>query len=256
MLHHPTLADSLIDPARIDHPPRRDHGYLDVLGPESDEPVSVANRFMQSPLLAAIYEPAWRPMFTRGFSYGGKSTLKAHTALMDEIAGRGDHKILDVACGPGLYTRELAAQLGMAGVCIGLDLSGPMLRRAVRDNSAERVDYIRGSAHSLPFADATFDTVVCLAALYLIPDPEQAVRELCRVAGPDGQIVVFTSLRTRAASLPGVTTAMRIGGFRAFGRDEVTGWLRAQGWTDIDQTVTGQGQFIRARRAVALRVAT
>ncbi|MBN7461183.1 methyltransferase domain-containing protein, partial [Mycobacteroides abscessus subsp. abscessus] len=111
-------------------------------------------------------------------------------------------------------------------------------------------------AHSLPFADATFDTVVCLAALYLIPDPEQAVRELCRVAGPDGQIVVFTSLRTRAASLPGVTTAMRIGGFRAFGRDEVTGWLRAQGWTDIDQTVTGQGQFIRARRAVALRVAT
>lgn len=32
MLHHPTLADSLIDPARIDHPPRRDHGYLDVLG--------------------------------------------------------------------------------------------------------------------------------------------------------------------------------------------------------------------------------
>ncbi|MDM2351178.1 class I SAM-dependent methyltransferase, partial [Mycobacteroides abscessus] len=164
MLHHPTLADSLIDPARIDHPPRRDHGYLDVLGPESDEPVSVANRFMQSPLLAAIYERAWRPMFTRGFSYGGKSTLKAHTALMDEIAGRGDHKILDVACGPGLYTRELAAQLGTAGVCIGLDLSGPMLRRAVRDNSAERVDYIRGSAHSLPFADATFDTVVCLAA--------------------------------------------------------------------------------------------
>ncbi|CPY68077.1 Similarity with UbiE/COQ5 methyltransferase [Mycobacteroides abscessus] len=112
MLHHPTLADSLIDPARIDHPPRRDHGYLDVLGPESDEPVSVANRFMQSPLLAAIYERAWRPMFTRGFSYGGKSTLKAHTALMNEIAGRGDHKILDVACGPGLYTRELAAQLG------------------------------------------------------------------------------------------------------------------------------------------------
>ncbi|CPZ51122.1 Similarity with UbiE/COQ5 methyltransferase [Mycobacteroides abscessus] len=138
MLHHPTLADSLIDPARIDHPPRRDHGYLDVLGPESDEPVSVANRFMQSPLLAAIYERAWRPMFTRGFSYGGKSTLKAHTALMNEIAGRGDHKILDVACGPGLYTRELAAQLGTAGVCIGLDLSGPMLRRAVRDNSAER----------------------------------------------------------------------------------------------------------------------
>ncbi|CPZ65384.1 Similarity with UbiE/COQ5 methyltransferase [Mycobacteroides abscessus] len=130
MLHHPTLADSLIDPARIDHPPRRDHGYLDVLGPESDEPVSVANRFMQSPLLAAIYERAWRPMFTRGFSYGGKSTLKAHTALMNEIAGRGDHKILDVACGPGLYTRELAAQLGTAGVCIGLDLSGPMLRRA------------------------------------------------------------------------------------------------------------------------------
>lgn len=251
-----TLAETFVDPTRITQSPRREHGYLDVLGPEDDEPVSLANRFMQSRLLAAIYERAWRPMFTRGFSYGGKSTLKAHTALMGEIAGRGDLKILDVACGPGLYTRELAAQLGNDGACIGLDLSGPMLRRAVRDNSAEHIDYIRGSAHALPFADATFDTVVCLAALYLIPNPEQAVRELCRVAGPGGQIVIFTSLRTPAASLPGVTGAMRIGGFRAFGREEVTGWLRAQGWTDIDQTLTGQGQFIRARREAALRIAT
>ncbi|WJR36559.1 class I SAM-dependent methyltransferase [Mycobacteroides immunogenum] len=259
MLQDPKLAESLVDLTRIAHPPRRHHGYLDVLGPEkpeNDEPLSLANRFMQSPLLAAIYERAWRPMFTRGFSYGGKSTLRTHTTLMDEIAGRGDHKILDVACGPGLYTRELAAQLGTDGVCIGLDLSGPMLHRAVRDNSAEHVDYIRGSAHALPFADASFDTVVCLAALYLIPDPEQAVRELCRVAGADGQIVIFTSLRTPAASLPGVTRAMRAGGFRAFGRDEITGWLRAQGWTNIDQTLTGQGQFVRARREAALRMAT
>jgi ubiquinone/menaquinone biosynthesis C-methylase UbiE len=142
----------------------------------------------------------------------------------------------------------LATSLADGGACIGLDLSEPMLRRAVRDNTTDYVDYVRGSAHALPFADGTFDTVVCLAALYLIPDPEQAVRELCRVANPSGQIAIFTSLQTPLATLPGAEAAMRIGGFRAFGRDEITGWLRAYGWVDIDQTLTGQGQFIRARR--------
>lgn len=240
----PGLAESLIDPSRVAHPPVRRHGYLDVIGPTPDEPVSPANRLMQSRLLAAVYERAWRPMFTRMFSYGGTGTRQVHRALLSDIGGG---RILDVACGPGLYTRALAGQLEGDGVCIGLDLSEPMLRRALRDNKIERVDYVRGSAHTLPFADATFDTVVCLAALYLIPDPEQAVRELCRVAAPSGEIAIFTSLSTPLASLPGMPRAMRVGGFRAFGRHEVTGWLQALGWRDISQTLTGQGQFIRAR---------
>lgn len=243
------LAETFVDPTRVTRPPvRTSHGYLDALAPDTDEPVSLANRFMQSPLLAAVYERAWRPMFTRMFSYGGRGTATVHTELMRDIAIGGGQKILDVACGPGLYTRQLATSLADGGACIGLDLSEPMLRRAVRDNAGARVDYVRGSAHALPFADGAFDTVVCLAALYLIPNPEQAVRELCRVAGPAGQIAIFTSLQTPLASLPGAAAAMRVGGFRAFGRDEITGWLRTYGWTDIDQTLTGQGQFIRARR--------
>lgn len=243
-----TLADRFIDTARLTREPLRVDGYLDLIGPDPDEPVSFANRAMQSRSLAAIYQRLWRPMFTRWFSFGGKSTLRAHTALMRDIAAAGEQNILDVACGPGLYTRELASCLGENGACIGIDLSAPMLRRAVRDNSGARVDYIRGSALDLPFADATFDTVLCLAALYLIPDPQRAVHELCRVAAPEGQIAIFTSLRTRISSYPGAARTERLSGMRMFGRDEVTGWLRDAGWTDIDQSLVGQGQFIRARR--------
>ncbi|MBS4103640.1 class I SAM-dependent methyltransferase, partial [Tsukamurella paurometabola] len=168
--------------------------------------------------------------------------------LLDELTGRGDQKLLDVACGPGLYTKPLARKLSDEGVVVGLDVSPAMLQRAVRDNADDRVAYLRGSALELPFPDDTFDTVVCLAALYLIPAPRIAVREICRVAEPGGRVALFTSLQTPLTSVLGSSTAERVSGFRWFGKDEITGWLREYGLVDVQQTVSGQGQFVTARK--------
>ncbi len=209
--------------------------------------MSFGNHLMQSPAVAAVYERLWRPGFTRLFSLGGVGTREAHDALLADLAPAGSSRVLDVACGPGLYTRRLAAGLSDAGLAVGVDLSGPMLRRAAADNPAPQVAYVLAGAEDLPFSDAAFDVVVCLAALYLIPDPHRAVREMCRVAAPSGEVVVFTSLRTRLSSLPGVERLLAAGGYRVFGRDEVTGWLREAGWSRIEHRISGQGQFIRAR---------
>ncbi|GAB3129801.1 class I SAM-dependent methyltransferase [Tsukamurella serpentis] len=241
-------AEALLDPARIGRAPDRTRGYLDVLAPESARPAGLGNVLMQNPALAAVYEKAWRPAFTRLFSLGGTGTMSRQEVLLDELVGRGEQRVLDVACGPGLYTRPLARKLTGDGVAIGLDVSEPMLARAVRDNSGDHVAYVRGSALELPFADRTFDTVVCLAALYLIPAPRLAVREICRVTRGGGRIALFTSLQTPLTSVFGSSTAERISGFRWFGREEVTGWLRESDMADIDQVISGQGQFVTARR--------
>ncbi|MDF0528305.1 class I SAM-dependent methyltransferase [Tsukamurella sp. 8F] len=204
---------------------------------------------MQSPVVAAVYERVWRPAFTRLFSLGGGGTAELHDALLADLALEGETTLLDVGCGPGLYTRRLASGLRGDGLAVGVDLSAPMLRRAAADNSGSHIAYVRASALDLPFPDGAFGTVVCLAALYLIPDPERAVREMCRTAAHDGEVVVFTSLRTPLSSLPFAERALAAGGYRLFGRHEVTGWLRAEGLTAIEQKLSGQGQFIRARRA-------
>ena len=208
---------------------------------------SLAQRAMNNPLLSDVYERLWRPMFTRLFSFGGSSTEVTDRALVAYLSRPGDRTILDVACGPGNYTRRLSTELTGDGRCIGIDFSPTMLAKAVATNSGERVSYIRGDAHSVPFGDNTFDSVICLAALYLIPDPLPVLDELVRVTKPGGEVAVFTSVATDLSSLPGVQAVASLTGYRIFGRTEIIDRLKAAGAVDVEQTITGQGQFVLAR---------
>jgi ubiquinone/menaquinone biosynthesis C-methylase UbiE len=225
-------------------------GYLDLLEPERSGR-SPTQRVMENPVFAAVYERAWRPVFTRLFSFGGTSTLVAGQRLTEHLARPGDRRILDVACGPGNYTDRFARDLTGDGFCVGLDFSAPMLARAVVDNRAPRAVYVRGDAHRIPFPDDTFDSVCCLAALYLIGDPMQVVDEMVRVVAPGGELAVFTSVETILSAVPGTRTALSLGGFRIFGRDEITDHLTAAGMRDVRQQITGQGQYVTARAPAA-----
>ena len=156
--------------------------------PEAALPTGFSNALMHNPALAAVYQKLWRPAFTRLFSLGGSGTLTAHNDLIADLAIGGEHRLLDIGCGPGLYTRPLAARLDGAGIAVGLDVSAAMLHRATVDNAGERIAYLRGNAVDLPFPDGTFNVVMCLAALYLMPDPWTVVREMSRVTAPGGRL--------------------------------------------------------------------
>jgi SAM-dependent methyltransferase len=243
-----TLAQvrGLLDPTRVSDVIDDSHGYLDLLGPP-ERAASTSLSIMQNPVFATVYERAWRPVFTRLFSLGGTSTQDFDRQLVAHLGRAGDRTVLDVACGPGNYTRKLSQQLTGDGVCVGLDFSIPMIERAVRTNSGPRVAYVRGDAHELPFPDRTFDTVCCLAALYLVPDPDVVLDELARVTAPGGEVAVFTSLRTPLTSLPGVSFIADRSGYHLFRQHEVTDRLRAAGLIDVHQTITGQAQYVTAR---------
>ena len=61
---------------------------------------------MGVPVFSQIYEQLWRPVFTRGFSLGGSSTVDYDRALRAYLARTGDRMVLDVACGAGGTTRD------------------------------------------------------------------------------------------------------------------------------------------------------
>ncbi len=100
------------------------------------------------------------------------------------LAGRS---VLDLACGTGRYSR-IAEQLGAARV-IGVDSSAQMLGQILRKDSGR---VIQASMDALPFADATFDVVICgLATGHLPPDAmRQAMAEMARVLRPGGDAFV------------------------------------------------------------------
>jgi ubiquinone/menaquinone biosynthesis C-methylase UbiE len=98
-------------------------------------------------------------------------------------------EVLEVAVGTGLNLPHYPDDITLTG----LDLSERMLdvaRTRARD-LARDVTLRQGSAHELPFADASFDTVVCTLGLCAIPDHEAAVDEMVRVLRPGGRLILL-----------------------------------------------------------------
>jgi SAM-dependent methyltransferase len=109
--------------------------------------------------------------------------------LLVEASGAGpDDTVLDVACGPGLVVAAFARVLRHA---TGIDVTPAMLARA-RELTAGRgnVTFDHGDVLSLPYPDASFSIVVSRFAFHHFGDPAAVLREMRRVCGPDGRVVV------------------------------------------------------------------
>jgi len=105
-------------------------------------------------------------------------------------------RILDVGCGEGRHT--LSAWLRAPVHAVGVDLSGQDLATA-RSRQAEfqpgvdpsrSLNFIEASALELPFADASFDSVICSEVLEHIFDHRGVIKELERVLRPGGTLIV------------------------------------------------------------------
>jgi demethylmenaquinone methyltransferase/2-methoxy-6-polyprenyl-1,4-benzoquinol methylase len=105
--------------------------------------------------------------------------------LFAKMAFFGKTKVLDIACGTGLVTFNLARLNVSDGYVVGLDLSPSMLRVANRKKHAVRgrceVDFVRAVAEFLPFRDETFRYVTVGLALRNLGDKMAVFRESLRV---------------------------------------------------------------------------
>ena len=105
------------------------------------------------------------------------------------VASRAVGEVLEVAVGTGLNLSHYPSGVRITGV----DISPEMLTMA--GDRAERlgieVTLREGDAQALPFADASFDTVVCTLGLCSIPDDRKAIAEMKRVLRPGGRLLLL-----------------------------------------------------------------
>ena len=117
------------------------------------------------------------------------SRFKKTAQLLAERARPGS-EVLEVAPGPGYLAIELAKR----GYTVSaLDISKSFVKIA-RENAVQagvRVDVRHGNAAAMPFDDASFDVVVCVAAFKNFTDPIGALNEMHRVLRPGGQASIF-----------------------------------------------------------------
>jgi len=244
----------LLDPGR--RPPSAEvtGGFLDLLGPGTrPRDTGRAQRLMFTGAVPLVYERWWRPALGRlakgPLGPGMAEERRIARLLLGLEAGDG---VLDVACGPGNFTREFARLVGPDGLAVGFDASATMLSRAVRDTAAaeaDRIAWIRGDAARLPFSDASFDAVCCFAALHMMAEPWTALDEMTRVLTPGGRIALLTSCRTRtspARAWDGWVGART--GQHMFERDEIVEALEDRGFDPVRRRVAGLAQFVGGRQ--------
>jgi len=110
-------------------------------------------------------------------------TALAIPPLLDAASAGTASKLLDVATGPGSVAAK-AKSLG--AVCIGVDLSPGMIALATASHPG--IDFRVAEVERLPFADQSFDAVVCNFGLGHFPWPETAVAECMRTLKAGGRI--------------------------------------------------------------------
>lgn len=128
----------------------------------------------------------WAPVYD--YTFGMVSTAGRRHAV--EIINSSKGKVLEVGVGTGLSLPEYKSHLDITGI----DLAPEMLEKARERVKSEGLKNVAGlhvmDASNLEFPDATFDTVVGMYLITVVPDPEKVMRELSRVTKPGGTIML------------------------------------------------------------------
>lgn len=114
--------------------------------------------------------------------------------LVQAVGLAPGERVLDVGCGTGIVARHAAARVGSGGEVTGIDVNPAMLAVAgeVTADLDPPIVWKEAAADDLPFADASFDAVLCQQAVQFFPDVPAALAEMHRVLAPGGRLGVST----------------------------------------------------------------
>jgi SAM-dependent methyltransferase len=133
-------------------------------------------------------------------------------AIIDAGRIEAGQRVLDVGCGTGGFSREIAETTGAA--VVGIDVSPDFVEHAAGlAGPRGLLEWVVGEADTLPFADRSFDRILLSLVLHQLDEPERAVAEASRVLADQGLVIVRTIApedaadRVPARYLPSVAAA-------------------------------------------------
>lgn len=130
-------------------------------------------------LISGFQEPRWR-----------------RRAVREAALGPG-MRALDVACGTGKVSADLAAAVAPGGEVVGVDISPRMIDRASERYQRPGLTFVVGDALALPVGDATFDAATIAFGMRNLADYRQGFVELHRAVRPGGRVVCLEIARPR-----------------------------------------------------------
>jgi phosphatidylethanolamine/phosphatidyl-N-methylethanolamine N-methyltransferase len=143
------------------------------------------NTTMDEDAVRNVYR-RWAPVYDSTFGKVAAEGRKHAVELINQKSGR----VLEVGVGTGLSLPAYKRSLEI----VGIDLSPEMLEKAHERVDDENLRNVTGlhemDASDLKFPDASFDIVVAMYVMTVVPEPDKVMRELCRVCRPGGEVML------------------------------------------------------------------
>ena len=140
--------------------------------------------------------------------------------------------VLELATGTGLIAKHI---VNAAAHIEATDASAEMIAEAKRDNRSAKLHFSVQVMFYLPYADQSFDVVIVVNALHIVPEPEKALAEIRRVLKEDGILIAPTFTHADNDFRGNVKAFfMKLVGFRQYSKwssESYLDLLREQGWT-------------------------
>ncbi len=195
-----------------------------------------------------------RAVYTHGHH---ESVLRGHRRrTVDDSAGylvrhlRPGQSLLDIGCGPGTITVDLAARIAPGSV-MAVEVTDDALnlaRAEAQRRGVSNVAFVTSDVHALDFPDNTFDVVHAHQVLQHVADPVQALREMRRVCVPGGLVAVrdadyagfiwFPRIPLLDRWLELYDTAARANGGEPDAGRRLLWWAQQAGFDDITPTAS------------------
>lgn len=146
----------------------------------------------------------WAPIYDATF---GRVTGAGRRRAVAHVNDRGG-RVLEVGVGTGLSLGQYAPGVTVTGV----DFSEEMLAQARGRVDAEGLAHVDGlhrmDARRLDFPDDSFDLVVAMYLISVVPEPERVLAEMARVCRPDGEILIVNHFAAQSGALARLERAL------------------------------------------------
>ena len=124
-------------------------------------------------------------------SYQLPEIVRQRQHTLNRLSVKRGEQILDVGCGVGFLSYEIALQTGDSGRVSGIDQNSEMIRHAnKRCEKLRNTEFSEANADDLPFPEESFDAACCTQVLLYVNDVAQVLTGIRRVLKPAGRIII------------------------------------------------------------------